>query len=342
MAPNNSRRYACDRCRAHKLRCNRDLMASTDSGCLRCSKAKAVCSIGSSVRAGSAVDMGHGYPNELDAVNFTHTGDSGNVLRAHQNQSPAGLDQIRGNPAAEGSNSSDDSQLISIRWPNQSQPNFLETQENFGESIAVDDMLLPDIPPNFEVVGTSYRHDSIFNDFDALRATHFDSHTAYDTGIEQTQGSVHDIPRSQQEDPSQTSSEPNALLHNNNSGTSPTKLTTAGSGAGERLSPIGLKDACFQQLSDLSATLTKNFHRVEVLERACSYLFDSSSKTAVEYLHATLESSVIEDDSIGNMLRGSEQFLQTIQLCKRTALSSLKPPPEADTRGKIAHDDRPE
>ncbi|OJD16099.1 hypothetical protein AJ78_03679 [Emergomyces pasteurianus Ep9510] len=308
MAPNNSRRYACDRCRAHKLRCNRDLMASTDSGCLRCRKAKAVCSIGSSVGAGSAVDMGHCYPNELDAVNFTHTGDSGNVLRAHQNQNSTGLDQIRKNPAAEDSNSSDDSHLISIRWPNQSQPSLLETQENFEESMVVDDMLLPHIPPNFEDVGSSYRHDSIFNDFDALPETHFDSHTAYDTGVEQTQGFEHNIPRSQQ-DPSPASSDPNALLHNNNSETSPTKLTTAGSGDGESLSLIGLKDACFQQLSDLSAILTKNFHRVEVLERACSYLFDSSSKTAVEYLHVTLESSVIEDDSIGNMLRGSEQFL---------------------------------
>lgn len=42
-----SRRYACDRCRGHKLRCNRDLTASLESPCQRCRKAGAICTIGS-------------------------------------------------------------------------------------------------------------------------------------------------------------------------------------------------------------------------------------------------------------------------------------------------------
>jgi len=48
LAFNFSRRYACDRCRGQKLRCNRDLMALASSPCLRCRKAKAECTIASS------------------------------------------------------------------------------------------------------------------------------------------------------------------------------------------------------------------------------------------------------------------------------------------------------
>lgn len=46
------RRYACDRCRGHKLRCNRDPMASRSKPCQRCTKAKVPCTIGSSFRPG--------------------------------------------------------------------------------------------------------------------------------------------------------------------------------------------------------------------------------------------------------------------------------------------------
>jgi hypothetical protein len=46
------RRYACDRCRGHKLRCNRDPMASSSNPCQRCIKAKAECTISSSFRPG--------------------------------------------------------------------------------------------------------------------------------------------------------------------------------------------------------------------------------------------------------------------------------------------------
>lgn len=38
---NLARRYACDRCRRHKLRCNRE--SSSESVCRRCDKAGVVC-----------------------------------------------------------------------------------------------------------------------------------------------------------------------------------------------------------------------------------------------------------------------------------------------------------
>jgi hypothetical protein len=48
------RRYACDRCRGHKLRCNRDPLASCSKPCQRCVKAKAECTISSSFRPGKS------------------------------------------------------------------------------------------------------------------------------------------------------------------------------------------------------------------------------------------------------------------------------------------------
>ena len=56
--PGFSRRYACDRCRGHKLRCNRDAMSSMTTPCRRCSKATAKCTISSNFRPGRPSDDG--------------------------------------------------------------------------------------------------------------------------------------------------------------------------------------------------------------------------------------------------------------------------------------------
>ncbi|PGG95572.1 hypothetical protein GX51_08217 [Blastomyces parvus] len=344
MRPSTSRRYACDRCRAHKLRCNRDLMASTDSPCLRCRKAKVECSIGSAVRVGSTAELLHGFPTKMDAVNSTQNGDSGYGLSDPQNESSTILDQIWENSAPKDSNPSDGSQLISVRWPSLSQPSLFQGGENFGECMVADAMHLPDMPLNFPDFGSPYRNDSTSNDFDALQSTHLGSQTANDISVEQRQSNSEHTELQHSLD-SQQDSSPGALksisiLHNT-SRTLCTNLSTAGSGDGQSLSPIGLKDACIQQLSDLSVILMKNFHRVEVLKHACSFLFDSPDKVAAEYLHATLEKSVIEDDSIGNMLRGSEQFLQIIRLCKQTAVASMEPSPKTHPEGNSLHDGNP-
>jgi hypothetical protein len=64
FAPTFSRRYACDRCRGHKLRCNRDLMTSTNTPCQRCRKARAKCTIGSSLRVDTARERPKDLPRE--------------------------------------------------------------------------------------------------------------------------------------------------------------------------------------------------------------------------------------------------------------------------------------
>jgi Fungal Zn(2)-Cys(6) binuclear cluster domain len=48
----SSRRYACDRCRAHKLRCERDGGAGVLQPCRRCIKARVRCTTGRALRTG--------------------------------------------------------------------------------------------------------------------------------------------------------------------------------------------------------------------------------------------------------------------------------------------------
>jgi hypothetical protein len=59
-----SRRYACDRCRGHKLRCHRDSSAPNNSPCQRCSKAKTSCIVSSTHRRGKTVEKAHDPPVE--------------------------------------------------------------------------------------------------------------------------------------------------------------------------------------------------------------------------------------------------------------------------------------
>ncbi|KLJ08129.1 hypothetical protein EMPG_16418 [Blastomyces silverae] len=345
MATTSSRRYACDRCRAHKLRCNRDLMATTNSPCLRCRKAKVDCSIASVVRVGSSAGLVGVFPAEMDAVNSTPNGGSGDGLHNPPNQSSTTLQQIWRDSVSGVSAAIHDSQPTSVSWSNLNQSNFLEGQENFGESMDTDALLPPAVPLNLQEVEPSYRNDFSTNDFGALQSTIFGSHPTHDISIDQTQSNstdntpLHSL--GDQRDPFPVISDPNSLV-NDNSGTPSSTIPTAESGGGENLSPVGLKDACIQQLSDLNAILMKDFHRAEILKHSCSYLFDSPDKAMPQYLHAMLEKSVIEEDSVRNMIRGSEQFLEIIRLCKRTAVISLELPPEAYPESNAAHEDGPE
>nr|A0A7M4BDQ2.1 RecName: Full=Transcription factor ffsR; AltName: Full=Cytochalasans biosynthesis cluster protein ffsR [Aspergillus flavipes]QOG08942.1 FfsR [Aspergillus flavipes] len=75
-----SRRYACDRCRSHKLRCNRDLMTSTNSPCQRCRKARVKCTIGASIRVGLS-------PEELKNGENVHRASPGRSAGSHRTAS---------------------------------------------------------------------------------------------------------------------------------------------------------------------------------------------------------------------------------------------------------------
>ncbi|PGH06370.1 hypothetical protein GX51_02381 [Blastomyces parvus] len=251
MATTNSRRYACDRCRAHKLRCNRNLMATTDSPCLRCRKAKVDCSIASVVRGGSSTGLVDVFSAEIDAVNSTKNGESGDGMYDPPNQSSK--DSVPGVSAA-----IHDLQPTSVSWPNLNQSNFLERQENFGEFMNTEAMLLPTVPLNLQEIGPSYH-----NDFGALQSTIFGSHPAHHDIIDPTQrnSNVNISLRSlgAQRDPFPTVSDPSSLVYDNCE-TPSSNIPTAQSGDGETLSPVGLKDTCIQQLSDLNATLMKDLH----------------------------------------------------------------------------------
>jgi hypothetical protein len=56
----SSRRYACDRCRGHKLRCLRDIGGDS---CQRCLKAKVKCNISVGKRVGKGMTAGLDHAN---------------------------------------------------------------------------------------------------------------------------------------------------------------------------------------------------------------------------------------------------------------------------------------
>ncbi|KAH8723146.1 hypothetical protein GQ44DRAFT_621239, partial [Phaeosphaeriaceae sp. PMI808] len=74
------------------------------------------------------------------------------------------------------------------------------------------------------------------------------------------------------------------------------------------------RDGCIQELTDLSSSLMKDLHRVVGCKLASSFLFTRSDNGPVEYLFKTLDGSVTEENAIGRILKGSEKFLEIMQL----------------------------
>ena len=68
-----SRRYACDRCRGHKLRCDRDLTSPIDKPCHRCERARAECTITSSLRTAQLHEI-HGSKDSSDRPETENAG----------------------------------------------------------------------------------------------------------------------------------------------------------------------------------------------------------------------------------------------------------------------------
>jgi hypothetical protein len=73
------------------------------------------------------------------------------------------------------------------------------------------------------------------------------------------------------------------------------------------------KDACVQELNELSSSLTKDLHSVVGCKLASSFLFTRSDKGPVEYLFKTIDGSLSQESAIGRMLQGSEKFLEIMQ-----------------------------
>jgi hypothetical protein len=91
------------------------------------------------------------------------------------------------------------------------------------------------------------------------------------------------------------------------------------------------KNACTQELNELSAALMKDLHSVVGCKLASSFLFTRSDSGPVEYLFKTLDGSPSKESAIGRMLQGSEKFLEIMQRFNEPARHT--PPLDLTLRG---------
>lgn len=81
-------------------------------------------------------------------------------------------------------------------------------------------------------------------------------------------------------------------------------------------------------LSDLSAILMKDLHRITTYESASLFLLTHSDSTAAEYFFKTMDSTTSSDYVIGKMLHGTERFLEAVQSLNQPSLHHSNPDPE--------------
>lgn len=91
--------------------------------------------------------------------------------------------------------------------------------------------------------------------------------------------------------------------------------------------PIDQKEACIQKLSELSASLMKDLNRLITCKLASSFLFTPSDKNTAGYLFKTVDRTTSQDNAIGRMLQGTEQFLEVLQEFKLPPLAPSPPSP---------------
>ncbi|KAK5996030.1 Phomacin cluster regulator phmR [Cladobotryum mycophilum] len=341
---NLTRRYACDRCRIHKLRCNRDLMTTTNAPCQRCRKARAKCTIGSSVRLGGAA------AERLQNQNATHEED---MQAPPLTTGPISRDNVRTLMQSEHARNPHGS-IIAIESPHQLShqshaPMFDSTHLSpvpWLDMISFDggqgldfETSAPALPTppytdrtqvfhapahtfGISTTSTTARQDMpLLNHVPGTGTASADAPTVSRNLDPHSQLSLTapETSREQSFDPYT----PIVLDTVSGNGTTATSsLPRVGSSVRSTSSSAELKNACIQQLSDLSASLMKDLDLIITCKTASSFLFTPSDKAATGYILQTLDGTTSQENAIGRMLHGSEKFLDIIKLFKQLSLKS--------------------
>jgi len=349
---NFSRRYACDRCRGHKLRCIRDQM-STDSPCQRCRKAREKCTIGSTIRSTPAQSRS----NRLSMSNKLPSSTSSTSLTTSVTSMPP---QQTWDTSLDEHGQNDALQLPSVPWIDILDARILDsTCDTNGEldfsvaggGRATDDHnateggRIPMMTPTSQSTTTadhpflSGPDDFEFTPpFDISVDQHMSRSEKEGTGVhinnQQVHGETSDASlgrtgsystasasRCEQAMSLDFGSQP-AISITPPTSTCSSRQNSTSPGSGSHRSTAERKDACIQELTDLSSRLMKDLHRVVGCKLASSFLFTRSDKGPIEYLFKTLDGSMTQESAIGRMLQGSEKFLEIMQLFN-------EPPPQS-------------
>lgn len=347
-----SRRYACDRCRSHKLRCNRDLMTSTNSPCQRCRKARVKCTIGASIRVGltpEELKKGenvHRSPGRREGSHRIPTPSHGRTFTpesAHppypSNRSMSGSMRLSPVPwldmiSFDAQDLTFDGSTPGLPVTSHTGPSSLHAPMAASSTNTSTTFLDIRPPPHHTPKHHDWRNPEDATDLRLLnQMPRSNPHGVTDP----TAGVPAHQPHQQHQHATAAAagvaSNPPLMSHEHAfappqtaiisepipgddlpAGARPPTWFPARSRAGSTPSPTELKDACIQKLSDLSASLMKDLDLIITCKTASSFLFTPSDKTAAGYLFKTLDGSVTDDNAVARMLYGSERFLDIIKL----------------------------
>lgn len=345
---NFSRRYACDRCRGHKLRCVRDQM-TTSSPCQRCRKAREKCTIGSSILSGPSLGRPALMAFESSVPNAT-TSPSANTESARlvlPQESWDSMDSVDRN---------NDVNWLDMLGPTCAIPCELDPTPPVSASASGGDgddtdmgggfLTITPTNQNTTTAGYSFIPAPCAFDFAPVLDVSEDRDTRAlgEASRNMQMGQQHHQQHNQNtpyhgDDPISNSS---ARAHEHTPALNLANRLTAskgspGLGSSERAnssknsnqSPTELKDATIQQLSDLSTSLMKDLHRIVDCKIASSFLLTHSDKGPAEYLFKTLDGAASQENAVGRMLQGSERFLEIMQLFKELSHPTCSVPENA-------------
>jgi hypothetical protein len=341
---NFSRRYACDRCRDHKLRCIRDHM-SADNPCQRCRKARQKCSIGSSTRHTTnqgrinRLSLGDKLP---DAISLMPPTPPTTMPRQQTRATSLGeteqSDTLQLSSAMPWLDIFDSTMLDSacdgaydLNFTGAGSANGETTNDNDTSTISRIHTIMPtnqrttimaspflsshadfDLSPSFGTFGNQSS-----SGFDRAYAdVQVDAQQPYDSTCDSSSSRA-----SSNEHAKDCRSHMSLLDFINRpaassylpASTSPHRTHSTISSIDSNKLILDQKQACVQELNELSVSLTKDLHSVISCKLASSFLFTRSNKSPAEYFFKSLDGYESKESAIGRMLQGSEKFLEIMQ-----------------------------
>ncbi|KAH8599020.1 hypothetical protein B0O99DRAFT_614784 [Bisporella sp. PMI_857] len=324
--PASSRRYACDRCRSHKLRCTRD---SITTPCHRCARSKSECLISSSFRprkpvpnrnAQNPVEPGAQATEALSQSSNIHKGEQPNLTELSTDfdgldhsviQHPSDLFNHHHNPNR-------GLEFEPVPWVDEmdlSMEGILERQSTTEdwepEPASNSTTQIPKLSDfNFDKLQTSYQGldglnwatgDQYHNDWDLTKSLNLTVPGQTADGNILQDGTL--------------------MAHASNAEVIILEGHTSANGQGYDLTvqkPNSIAseplDSCIKELAELSANLMQILQKLVTCKVVTSYLFTKSDETIAEYLLKTMDESAHEDSKvIGSMLSNADKFLDILK-----------------------------
>lgn len=312
--PVSSRRFACDRCRAHKLRCNRDVLASINKPCPRCIKARVKCSISFSPRWGKQVGSDGRSVDHSESLEVS--GEQGSSVSAIESYPDAGIVQFSDLSCMSIFCRNFETLLTKYVVNSHLQPTQLsEHAETASDTIDLDAPMPPTLMDTCTDLqehndGMQFSSTTLMDIMDMHANRPFDSGDSLIPSPRDPQRQEGNEPASalqkhvsQHQHRFNPSSAEDLFMDGNFPIAAPPYVLT----------PDAQREICIQKLSDLGASLMKNLDRLSTCTLSTSFIFTPSDRNAEEYLFRAIDGSSAQDNAIGKVLCSTEEFLHILQ-----------------------------